>query len=76
MDTDKIYGEKVWWELHKNATSYFEQILEATPHKTAAVLLLTSHLKNDLMVDLQFWSYEECIAITLSSTLIQSSSTC
>ena len=31
--------------LHKNATCCFEQILEATPHKTAAVRSLTSHIK-------------------------------
>ena len=42
----KRIEKKTKWELHKNAWSYFEQILEATPHETAAVLLLTSHLKN------------------------------
>ena len=33
-------------ELHKNAMSCLEKILEATPHKTAAIELLTFHLKN------------------------------
>ena len=33
-------------QLHKNDTCYFEQILEAVPHKTSAVLPLISHLKN------------------------------
>ena len=42
----KTHGEKARGELQKNATSYFEQILEATPHETKAVRPLTSHLKN------------------------------
>ena len=48
MDADKEYGEKAWWQLHKNAESCIEQILEATPHKTAAVRPPTSHHKNYL----------------------------
>ena len=44
MDADKAYREKVRQELRKNTTSYIEQILEATFHKTAAVRLPTSHL--------------------------------
>ena len=39
-----MYGEKARSELHY----CFEQILETTPHKTAAVQPLTSHLKNHL----------------------------
>ena len=31
---------------HKYATSYIEQILEAIPHETKAVLPLTTHLQN------------------------------
>ena len=46
MDTDKMPREKARWELHKNATSYIEQILEETPHKTTAVQPLTSYHKN------------------------------
>ena len=38
--------EKARWELHKNAISYLEQILEATLHETRAVQPHTSHLKN------------------------------
>ena len=34
------------WMHHIDATYCFEQILEATPNKTAAVLPLTSYLKN------------------------------
>ena len=37
MDADKTYREKAGQNLHKNATSYMEQILEATPNKTTAV---------------------------------------
>ena len=32
MDANKILKIKAWWELHKNATRYTEQILETTPH--------------------------------------------
>ena len=46
MDTDKAYKEKARQELHKNAMSYIEQILEATSYKTAAVKPPTSNLKN------------------------------
>ena len=38
-----MYGEKAWQQLHKNTVSYIEQVLEATPHKTAAVLPPTTH---------------------------------
>ena len=44
MDADFAFREKVKPELHKNATSYIEQILETTSHKTAAVRSHTSHL--------------------------------
>ena len=41
MGADEAYRKKkAWRELHKNVTSFIEQILEATSHKTAA----TSHL--------------------------------
>ena len=42
-DAYKTHGE-----LLKNATSYFEQILEAASLETTAVWPLTSHLKNHL----------------------------
>ena len=44
MEADKTYREKARQELHKNATSYIEQILEATSQKTAAVRPLTTYL--------------------------------
>ena len=33
MEAEKAHREKAWWQLHKNATSYIEQILEATVTK-------------------------------------------
>ena len=36
-----MHGEKTRRKLHKNATCSFEQILEATPHSTTALWLLT-----------------------------------
>ena len=44
IDTDKTYRVKAEQELHKNATSYIEQILEATTHETTAVRPLTTYL--------------------------------
>ena len=38
--------KKAWRQLHKNAASDIEQVLEATPHKAAAVLLPTTHHEN------------------------------
>ena len=37
LDANETYGEKARWEQDKNATCCFEQILDATPCKTAAV---------------------------------------
>ena len=45
MDASKTHGEKVRWELHKSATCYFKQILEAILHQAMAVWPLNSHLK-------------------------------
>ena len=33
MDANKMAGEKARRQLHKNAASNIEQVLEATPHK-------------------------------------------
>ena len=44
MDADSAYGEKARGDLHKNATSYIEQILGATSHKIATEWPPTSHL--------------------------------
>ena len=43
MDADKVYGKKGWQQLRKNATSYTEQVLEATSLKTAAVRPASNH---------------------------------
>ena len=36
-DADKTYKEKARWELLKNATSYIEQIMEATSQEITTV---------------------------------------
>ena len=46
MDANWTYGEKAWRQLHKNATSNIEQVLEAVPNKAADVRLLTTHHEN------------------------------
>ena len=40
------YGEKGWQQLHKNAASNIEQVLEATPQKAAALRPPTTHHEN------------------------------
>ena len=46
LDAKKTAGEKARRQLHKNAASYIEQVLEATPHKasTPATCLLSRKL--------------------------------
>ena len=46
MDANQMYGEKAWRQLHKNAASNTEQVLEAAPHKAAAVQPSTIHQEN------------------------------
>ena len=41
-----MYGEKAWRQLDKNAASNIKQVLEATPHKAAAVRPPTTHHGN------------------------------
>ena len=38
-----MYREKTWRQLHKNASSNIELVLEAAPQKAAAVQPLTTH---------------------------------
>ena len=33
MEVDETYRQKIWQKVHGNATSYIEQILEATSTK-------------------------------------------
>ena len=44
MDADETYREIARQELHKDAMSYIEQILEATSHESIVVLPPTSYL--------------------------------
>ena len=46
MDANKTAGEKARRQLHKNAASNTEQVLEATPHKVPTTRPLTSHHEN------------------------------
>ena len=46
IDDNWTYGEKVWRQLHKNAASNIEQVLEAAPHKAATVRPPTTHHEN------------------------------
>ena len=46
MDVNWTYGEKAWRQLHKNAVSNIEQVLEAAPHNAAAVWPLIPHHEN------------------------------
>ena len=46
MDANEMYGEKVWWQLHKNAASNTEQVMEAAPDKAAAVRPPITHHEN------------------------------
>ena len=38
--------EKAWWQLHKNAVSNIEQVLEAATNKAEAVWPPTTHNEN------------------------------
>ncbi len=46
MDANEMAREKVWQQLHKNAVSNIEQVLEATPHKAVAIRAPTNHHEN------------------------------
>ena len=46
MDANRMYEEKAWQQLHKNDESNIEQVLEAAPHKSAAIWPPTTHHKN------------------------------
>ena len=46
MDANKTPGEKARRQLHKNAATNIEQVLEATSHKTPTIRPPTSHLEN------------------------------
>ena len=46
VDANENNGEKARWDLYKNVTCCFEQMLEATTNKIAVVRLHISHLTN------------------------------
>ena len=46
MDANQTYREKAWRQLHKNAASNIEQVLEVAPQKAAAVLSPSTHHEN------------------------------
>ena len=46
MDANKKYWKKAWRQLHKNIANNIEQVLEAIPHKVAAVRPLPTHHEN------------------------------
>ena len=46
MDANWTAGEEAWRQLHKNAASNIEQVLEATTHKAVAIWPPTSHDEN------------------------------
>ena len=46
VDSNETHGEKASRQLHKNAASHIEQVLEATPQKAAAIRPLTTHHEN------------------------------
>ena len=47
MDANKTTGEEARWQLHKNAACNPEQVLPATPHKTATCPLSGKLFKLD-----------------------------
>ena len=46
LDANKTAGEKARRQLHMNAASNIEQVLEATPHKAPTIQPLTPHHEN------------------------------
>ena len=46
LDANKTAGEEARQQLHKNAASNIEQVLDATPNKAPTIRPPTSHHKN------------------------------
>ena len=46
LDANKMTGEQARWQLHKNAVSNIEQVLEATPHKVPIIWQPASYREN------------------------------
>ena len=62
-NADKMYKEKARQELHKNATSYTKQILEATSHETTVVW------PHDIHVDIYTYTYTYICTYIYTCTL-------
>ena len=61
LDANKTAGEKARQQLHKNAASNLEQVLEAIPQKTPTIRPPTSHHENypsrdELISDVLLWT--------------------
>ena len=57
MDANKTAGEEARRQLHKNAACNLEQVLAATPHKTATCLLSRKLFKLDELIrDVLLWT--------------------
>ena len=50
LDANKTAGAKARRQLHKNAASNIEQVLEAIPHKAPTIRPPTSHLSQTIQV--------------------------
>ena len=59
-----MHQEKAWWELCKNATSYFQQILEATPMKQQLYGYLPPLSKTIQVRITRHEGYEKATALT------------
>ena len=46
MDANKTYEDKAWRQLHKNAASNIEQVLEAMPPQNCSYTATTHHENN------------------------------
>ena len=67
MDANKMHTEKARWELHKNVTYCFEQILGVTLHKTIVVWPPVFHLTNHIYAVL-YWRSKDELVINFSYT--------
>ena len=60
MDINKKHKEKARWELYKNATSYVEQIPEATPHSCTSPYhpsqKPSKQYEQDILLEIQEWT--------------------
>ena len=60
QDFNIAIWEQARWELHKDATCCFEQIVEAALYKTAAVQLCSSHFTNHpSKMNKTYWAQQE-----------------